>query len=253
MSSHILPSPGEEWIYSPALVPTEYFDRLLPALKKLCVQERFKNPWTGEDYLTKRACCVFTDDGDRAAADANSTGFSYSKSKTLSFADGPPELVEIKELLEKEYSSLGEYTNNPSLKSVNFDYCLVNIYTTYNDTIGLHSDKEASRTHIASVSLGCSRRFIIRPNDKELPSKDMWLEPGDVVLMLAPGKGQRGCQHAYKHAVPPMTLKELVTVAEERGVALPDGRKTKDGVATKLVQYDPTVLVRVNLTFRTYE
>ena len=44
---------------------------------------------------------------------------------------------------------------------IKFDYCLVNLYRDGNDYINFHADNEA-KDIIASISLGATRRFLVR-------------------------------------------------------------------------------------------
>jgi alkylated DNA repair dioxygenase AlkB len=265
MSVHIFPSDGEEWVYSPFLVEESYFDALLKPLSKQCVVHTFKNPWTSGDYSTKRLSCVYNRVRSLVNSDAKSVGFSYAKTKTLPFKKGPPELLEIKKLLEREYRKMGSEFGRPlkgapkgsAISTLRFDYCLVNIYRDHNDTIGMHSDTEATYTPIASVSLGCPRTFKLEGHPG---SSELRLQSGDTVLMLPPMRkskvspSYKGCQNVYKHSIPPMTLKELVLLAEERGIPLPTGRKTKDRVAAAILDHcGKNALTRINLTFRVWE
>lgn len=252
--THIFPSEGEEWIYTPYLVDERYFKKLLKPLSKQCVVHTFKNPWTKDSYDTKRLSCMYTTE-TTVRADAKSVGFSYANTKTLSFEEGPPELLKIKRSLEKTYRrACSEFE---PFRKLRFDYCLVNIYRNHNDTIGMHSDSEAAHTPIASVSLGCPRIFKF---EGPPGSSEILLQSGDTVLMLPPMKktkhtpAYKGCQNVYKHAIPPMTLKELVCLADERGVQLPKGRKTKDSVAEAILEScGKHALTRINLTFRVLE
>lgn len=67
-----------------------------------------------------------------------------------------PNMLKVKEMVE-------------TACAVTFDYCLVNYYRNGHDSISYHNDEEAilsdgTVTPIASVSLGATRRFILRHN-----------------------------------------------------------------------------------------
>lgn len=67
-----------------------------------------------------------------------------------------PSMTKLKETLE-------------DLLDASFDYCLMNLYRDGNDSIGFHRDDEAfepGKNVIASVSLGATRTFIIKPHKK---------------------------------------------------------------------------------------
>ncbi|EFA81566.1 putative alkylated DNA repair protein [Heterostelium album PN500] len=89
-------------------------------------------------------------------------------------------------------------TSLETLLNVKFDYVLVNYYRNGKDHIGLHSDKEAisetTRT-IASVSLGATRRFILKPNDGEADI-EFSLNAGSLLVMA------EETQLYWKHCVP---------------------------------------------------
>jgi alkylated DNA repair dioxygenase AlkB len=99
---------------------------------------------------------------------------------------------------------------------VNFNSCLVNRYEDGKQYIGYHSDKELDPDYqkVASVSLGCSRKFyfqpIIHPPKKEEDTTrkrndtiKIILNPGDLVVMFG------DCQKLYKHSIPKeLTVKE---------------------------------------------
>jgi alkylated DNA repair dioxygenase AlkB len=69
--------------------------------------------------------------------------------------------------------------------------------------MGWHADKEKGlgpQAVVASLSLGASRRFLLRPVRRrpgdQAGSFELNLESGSLLLMKA------GCQQRYQHAVP---------------------------------------------------
>lgn len=85
-----------------------------------------------------------------------------------------------------------------------FNYCLCNYYRSGQDNMGYHADDEATldpAAPIASVSLGITRSFDIRPRKKTIDGKKsrvgrISLGDGDLLLMLSP------MQQHYEHSIP---------------------------------------------------
>ena len=85
---------------------------------------------------------------------------------------------------------------------LNFDGVLLNFYRTGQDSMGWHSDDEkelGENPVIASVSLGASRRFLLRHRRcSDLPVYEVNLEHGSLLLM------QGATQKNWQHSVPKM-------------------------------------------------
>lgn len=84
-----------------------------------------------------------------------------------------------------------------------FNSVLANAYRNGNDSMGWHSDNEVELGDcplIASLSLGASRRFLVRPSGRvpveRRQSSGVDLENGSLLVM----KGC--CQQNYQHALP---------------------------------------------------
>jgi alkylated DNA repair dioxygenase AlkB len=84
-----------------------------------------------------------------------------------------------------------------------FNAVLANAYRDGRDSMGWHADKEKGlgpQAVVASLSLGASRRFLLRPVRRrpgdQAGSFELNLESGSLLLMKA------GCQQRYQHAVP---------------------------------------------------
>jgi alkylated DNA repair dioxygenase AlkB len=74
---------------------------------------------------------------------------------------------------------------------------LANLYRTGNDSMGWHSDDEKSlgeAPQIASLSLGASRRFVLRDKQDHQRKHELLLPHGSLLLML--GKVQARWQHS---------------------------------------------------------
>ena len=108
------------------------------------------------------------------------------------------------------------------------------------------------KTDIFSLSLGDSRRFLIK-NSKE--RSEYWLKNGDLIHMY----GQRiidqkiipSCQRMFVHSVPPMSMKDMLCFIKERGYQY-NGLKKKNDVLNYMKEHNLTPM-RINLTFRQFE
>jgi alkylated DNA repair dioxygenase AlkB len=84
-----------------------------------------------------------------------------------------------------------------ALTGYKFRIVIGNQYRSGQDSIGWHSDNEASmgsNPAIASVSLGSCRKFQIKPRDGK--ATDFWLEHGSLLVM------HPSCQSTHLHQVP---------------------------------------------------
>ncbi len=86
-----------------------------------------------------------------------------------------------------------------SIVEADFNSVLLNLYRNGNDSMGWHSDAEASLGNyptIASFSLGVSRKFILKHKKMKKERIELHLKNGDLLLM----KGS--IQNSWKHNVP---------------------------------------------------
>ena len=98
----------------------------------------------------------------------------------------PPSLEELRVAVSDRYG-------------VEFDSCLVNLYRDGNDAVAWHGDtvrKTLRNPLVVTVSLGASRRFLVRRRGG-----------GPVLKEYAPGQGDLmvmggAMQHDYEHTVP---------------------------------------------------
>jgi alkylated DNA repair dioxygenase AlkB len=106
----------------------------------------------------------------------------------LVFAPLPwtPRLVELKALAER-------------LAGVEFNALIVQLYRDGRDGVNWHADDSpgvGEDPTIASLSLGATRRFLLRPKRSQADPLELALGAGDVVIM-------RGdLQHTHVHKVP---------------------------------------------------
>ncbi|OUL23975.1 alpha-ketoglutarate-dependent dioxygenase AlkB [Nostoc sp. RF31YmG] len=111
--------------------------------------------------------------------------YLYSKSVLLKPLPWTAELLGLRFRLESQ-------------TGYRFNLVICNRYRTGLDSIGWHADNEPSmgtRPAIASVTLGATRKFQLRPNSGGKPT-DFWLEHGSLLLM------KPGCQESWVHQVP---------------------------------------------------
>lgn len=82
-------------------------------------------------------------------------------------------------------------------------YAQLNYYRDGNDYIGYHTDKEVSSGDIiASISLGATRRFILRNKDSKKGNKTKYefnLENGSLLIM-----NEHAAKTYWKHSLPKM-------------------------------------------------
>jgi alkylated DNA repair dioxygenase AlkB len=98
----------------------------------------------------------------------------------------PPALEELRTAVSDHYD-------------VAFSSCLINLYRDGNDAVAWHADtvrKVMRNPLVVTVSLGASRRFVVRRRGGGPVLKDY--APGQGDLMVMGG----AMQHDYEHAVP---------------------------------------------------
>ncbi len=86
-----------------------------------------------------------------------------------------------------------------------FNSVLINRYRSGSDSMGWHSDDEpelGQRPVIASLSLGASRRFVLRRRDDHSAKCGFELAHGDLLVMA--GDTQRFYQHALPKTARPV-------------------------------------------------
>lgn len=80
-----------------------------------------------------------------------------------------------------------------------FNSVLANLYRDGNDSVGWHSDDEPElgrNPNIASVSLGASRRFLLKHRKQRQLQHELCLNDGSLLLMAGE------TQHFWYHSVP---------------------------------------------------
>ena len=85
-----------------------------------------------------------------------------------------------------------------------FDYVLINYYRDGKDYISYHSDKEAigeGKNIICGISLGATRKFVLKHLDKTIPKRSFILENGSLIIM----KGD-DTQKYWEHSITKTTV-----------------------------------------------
>lgn len=85
------------------------------------------------------------------------------------------------------------------LTQFKYNYVLINYYRNGNDYIAYHSDSEAigdGKNVICSISLGATRKFVLKNINKQLPKKSFMLNNGSLIIM----KGD-DTQKYWKHTI----------------------------------------------------
>jgi alkylated DNA repair dioxygenase AlkB len=77
-----------------------------------------------------------------------------------------------------------------------YNGCLCNLYRDGTNSVAWHSDKEAYRGAVASLSLGATRIFRVRDKSDRTRTHDFPLPSGSLLLM------KPGCQEQTEHCVP---------------------------------------------------
>lgn len=111
--------------------------------------------------------------------------YTYSGT-TFSARPLTPELDKLKTSIEQEFG-------------IKLNSVLANLYRNGNDGMGWHSDNEkmlGECPQIVSVSLGESRRFLIRNKNNKSQKTEIELSDGSLLIMLG------SCQRNWEHCIP---------------------------------------------------
>ncbi|WP_449465796.1 alpha-ketoglutarate-dependent dioxygenase AlkB family protein [Stenotrophomonas humi] len=127
----------------------------------------------------------------------------------------PPALLPLRERLQQTCAAP-------------FNSVLLNRYRDGRDSMGWHSDDEpelGERPVIASLSLGATRRFLLRRRDDNALTTEFLLAHGDLLVMA--GDTQRFHQHALPKTARPLGERINLTfrqISERRSGSRPAGR-----------------------------
>lgn len=163
--------------YLPGWLETPCADAVLEELRTTLVWQAHALRLFGRTVLAPRRCAWHGDAGAR---------YAYS-GLALEPAPWTPTLAALRDAL---HGTVG----------ARFDSVLANLYRDGHDRMGWHADDEAAlgpAPVIASVSLGATRRFVLRHRTRrELPVSALALEHGSLLVMAG------ATQRCWKHALP---------------------------------------------------
>lgn len=157
-------------------------DRLLCALRESIPWEVHRIRLFGREHDSPRLSCWIGDPG---------TGYRYSGTY-FEPHPWPPGLARLRERLDAE---LG----------IGFNSVLANLYRDGRDCMGWHSDDEAElglAPLIASVSLGATRRFVLKHRGEAQCKLEIALPHGSLLVMS--GATQRNYRHALPRTAKPV-------------------------------------------------
>ena len=168
--------PGAELALDPDWLPSDRAGALFSALRAAIPWEVHRIRLFGRELDSPRLSCWI---GDPGAA------YAYSGAR-FQPRPWPAALLPVRARLHAE---LG----------IDFNSVLANLYRDGRDSMGWHSDDESElgpRPVIASLSLGATRRFMLKPRGD--PGDKLALDLPSGSLLLMRGDTQRH----YRHALP---------------------------------------------------
>ena len=171
-----LPLPDADIILYPSLFDQPECDRLLTELTQTI---QWRQDWItiyGRSLPQPRLTAWYGDPGK---------SYTYS-GITMNAVPWTPTLLALKEKID-------------SLAGVVFNSVLLNLYRDGNDSMGWHSDNEpelGTNPAIGSISLGGTRKFMLRHQFKKGLKYQLELPSGSFLLM------QGTTQHYWQHQVP---------------------------------------------------
>ncbi len=168
---------GADIGYFPDFLCVADADRLLHLLTDKVSWNKTKVKMFGKVFVCRRLVAFY---GDPEAI-YNYSGISHTPLPWL------PELMQLKQAIEK-------------MSGYFFNSALLNLYRDGSDSMGWHRDNEpelGTNPVIASVSLGSTRRFVMRHGHQPSVSKlELNMTHGSLLLMYGE------TQHLWRHAVP---------------------------------------------------
>ena len=168
--------PDAELWYAAGWLCAREADALLPALRDAVQWETHRLRLFGREVDSPRLSCWIGDEG---------AAYAYSGAR-FEPKPWPSALVPVRQRLEQELQA-------------GFNSVLANRYRTGADSMGWHSDDEAAlgpQPVIASLSLGATRRFLVKPRQGAGERLALDLVHGSLLVM-------RGAtQQHYRHALP---------------------------------------------------
>lgn len=177
-----LPLEDAELAYDPHWLDEGAAGALQEALRDTVPWEVHRIRLFGREHASPRLSCWFGDPGAR---------YRYSGA-SFQPQPWPPMLLPIRERLSRE---LG----------IDFNSVLANRYRDGRDAMGWHADDERElgpEPLIASLSLGATRRFLLR--HRQDPGRRLALELPHGSLLVMAGPTQRHYRHALPRTAKPV-------------------------------------------------
>ncbi|HEY5972146.1 MAG TPA: alpha-ketoglutarate-dependent dioxygenase AlkB [Pseudoxanthomonas sp.] len=168
--------PNAELWFAPDWLPSGQADALFAALREGIEWETHRIRLFGREVDSPRLSCWIGDAG---------TAYTYSGTR-FEPRLWPLPLLEVRQRLSRELGC-------------GFNSALANRYRNGHDYMGWHSDNEAAlgkRPVIASLSLGATRRFVLKHRHDASCKREILLPHGSLLVM----RGET--QQDYRHALP---------------------------------------------------
>lgn len=178
-----LPLPGAEVWFAPDWLPAAQADALFTVLHDEVAWETHRIRMFGRLVDSPRLSCWMGDPG---------AGYTYSGTRFEPHPWPSPLLHGIRTRLSRELGTA-------------FNSALANRYRDGRDYMGWHSDNEAAlgpRPVIASLSLGASRRFVLKHRQDPARKLELNLPHGSLLVMR--GDTQRDCRHSLPRTAKPV-------------------------------------------------
>lgn len=187
--------PGAELWFAPDWLAREEADVLLVSLREEIRWETHRLRLFGRELDSPRLSCWIGDEG---------AAYTYSGARFQPHP-WPAALLPVRQRLANELDGA-------------FNSVLANRYRDGRDCMGWHSDNESAlgpRPLIASLSLGATRRFVLK--HRQEPTRKLELELPHGSLLVMGGDTQRNCRHALPRTAKP--LGERINLTFRRIVA----------------------------------
>jgi len=190
-----LPLAGADLAFDPHWLDADAAEMLFSELQARIPWEVHRIRLFGREVDSPRLSCWI---GDPDAA------YTYSGTRFVPLP-WPGALLPIRERLSRELGT-------------GFNSVLANLYRNGSDSMGWHSDSEAElgpQPAIASLSLGATRRFVLK--QRHDPAVKLALDLASGSLLLMRGDTQRHYRHALPRTAKPVGARINLTFREILG------------------------------------
>ena len=198
---HPIPLPDADLLFAPHWMEPNEASRLFERLQDEIAWETHRLRLFGREIDAPRRSCWIGDPG---------TGYTYSRTR-FEPHPWPETLLAVRSRLERDCGA-------------GFNSVLANLYRDGGDSMGWHSDDERElgpEPLIASLSLGATRRFVLRHRTRSELRHEIALPSGSLLLMR--GATQRNWKHALPRTARPIGARINLTFRWVEGGS-PDAR-----------------------------